>query len=118
VKNPAQLSVGWPRALAFPVSKETRNLREQAVRQVTLVDEAIGAVATTFVSKRKAIEFREDDHPQVWTGEADLLCSLQSIDPRHAEIEKDQIRLVDGCELYSIQAVTGFPHDLKPSGKF
>jgi hypothetical protein len=118
VKNPTQLTVGWPRAVAFPESKQTRNLREQAVRQVTLVDEAIGAVAATFVGKRKAIEFREDDHPQVWAGEADLLCSLQPVDPRHAEIEKDQIRLVNGCKLYSIQAVTGCPYDLKPSGEF
>lgn len=85
---------------------------------MALVDEAVGAVAETFVGQREAIEFGENDHPRVWAGEADLLGGLQPIDPRHAEIEENQIGLVDGHELNCVQAVTGGPHDLKPTGKF
>lgn len=99
-------------------SEETLNFREEAVREMTLMDETVGTVAATFVGERQAIEFGKDDHPQVRTGEADLLCSLQPVNPRHAEIEENQIRLVDGCKLNSIQAVTGGSHDLKPAGEF
>jgi hypothetical protein len=98
--------------------KETLDFREQTVRQMTFVDEAVRAVAATLVGDRKAIELGKDDHPQVRTGEADLLGSLQSVHPRHAEIEKNQIGLADGCELNRIQAVTGGTYDLKPAGEF
>ena len=98
--------------------EETLNFSEQAVRKMTLVDERIGAMAATLVGKRKAIEFRKNDHPQVRTGEADLLSGLQSVDPRHAEIEKDKVRLTSGCELHCILAVASSPHDLKTAGEF
>jgi hypothetical protein len=85
---------------------------------MALVDEAVGAVAPTLVGKREALKFGKDNHAQVRAGEADLLCSLQPIDPRHAEIEKDKVRLVGGCELNRVQAVTSSPHDLKTAGEF
>src|SRR5271167_995936 len=85
---------------------------------MTLLNEAVRTTATAFIGKREAIELGKDDHPQVRTGEADLLCSLQSVDPRHAEIEQDQVRLVDGRELNCVQAVTGSPDDLKTAGEF
>jgi len=85
---------------------------------MTLLDERVGAVASTLVGKRKTVEFGKDDHARVGTGEADLFGSLQSIHPRHAEIKKNQVRLVDGCKLNCIQAVTGGSYDLKPSGEF
>jgi hypothetical protein len=113
-----KLIFDWPRTVALPGSEETLDFREQTVRQMTLVHEAIRAVAQALVGKRQAIQFGKDDHPQARTGEADLLCSLQSVNPRHAEIEEDQVRPVDGCELYSIQAVAGGSYDLKPSGEF
>jgi len=94
------------------------NLHEQALGQETLGDEAVCAVAATFVPERQAIQFGKNDHPQVGAGEADLLCSLQPIDPRHAEIEENQVGLFEGRELYSIYAVTGGPNDLKASSKF
>ena len=112
------LIVTRPRTAVFTRRKKALDLREQAIRKMALVDEAIRAVAAAFVGKREAVEFRKDDHPQVRTGEADLLCSLQPVNPRHAEIEENQIGLVDGCKVYSMQAVTGGPNDLKPSGEF
>jgi hypothetical protein len=110
--------IARPRTTAVTGRKQTLDFREQVVREMTLVDETVSAVAATLVGKRQAIEFGKDDHPQVRTGEADLLCSLQPVNPRHAEIEKDQVRLVDGYELNSIQAITGGSYDLKPSGEF
>jgi len=85
---------------------------------MALRDETVRPVAATFVGQRLAIEFGKDDQPQVWAGKADLQGSLQPIDPWHAEIEQDEIRLVDGRELNRVQAVTGGPDDLKPSGEF
>jgi hypothetical protein len=112
------LIVTRPRTAAFTRRKKALDLREQAIRKMALVDETVGTVAAALVGKREAVEFRKDDHPQVRTGEADLLCSLQPVNPRHAEIEENQIGLVDGCKVYSMQAVTGGPNDLKPSGEF
>jgi hypothetical protein len=112
------LIVTRPRTAVFTRRKKALDLREQAIRKMALVDEAVRAVAAAFVGKRETIKFRKDDHPQVRTGEADLLCSLQPVNPRHAEIEENQIGLVDGCKVYSMQAVTGGPNDLKPSGEF
>ena len=85
---------------------------------MALGDKTVRAVAETFIGQRKAIEFGKNDHAQVWAGEADLLCSLQPVDPRHAEIEENQIGLVDGRELNRVQAVTGGPDDLKTTSKF
>ena len=98
--------------------KKTLNLREETVRQMTFVEKTVGTVAAAFVGNGQAVEFGEDDHAQVRTGEADLLSSLQPVDPRHAEIEKDEVRLAGGYELHSVQAVTSGPYDLKPSGEF
>jgi hypothetical protein len=112
------LIVTRPRTAVFTRRKKALDLREQAIRKMALVDETVGTVAAALVGKREAVEFRKDDHPQVRTGEADLLCSLQPVNPRHAEIEENQIGLVDGCKVYSMQAVTGGPNDLKPSGEF
>jgi hypothetical protein len=117
-RNNRELIFLWPRIFARPGREKTLNFREQPIRQMTLVHEAVRAVAQTLVGKRQAIQFGKDDHPQARTGEADLLCSLQSVHPRHAEIEEDQVRPVDGCELYSILAVAGGSDDLKPSGEF
>src|SRR5271170_2173873 len=85
---------------------------------MALGDEAVRAVAKTFIGQREAIEFGKDNHAQVRAGEADLLCSLQPVDPRHAEIEENQIGLVDGRELNRVQAITGGTNDLKASGEF
>jgi len=84
---------------------------------MVLGDEAVGAMAKTFIGEREATEFGEYDHAQVRTGEADLLRSLQPVNPRHAEIEEHQIGLVDGRELNRVQAVTGGGDDLKASGE-
>lgn len=118
VKKRELLIVTRPRTAVFTRRKKALDLREQAIRKMALVDEAVGTVAAALVGKREAVKFGKDDHPQVRTGEADLLCSLQPVNPRHAEIEENQIGLVDGCKVYSMQAVTGGPNDLKPSGKF
>lgn len=80
------LVVAGPWTAALAGRKKTINLREKAVRQITLVNEGVGAVATTLVGKRKTIEFGKDNHARVRTGEADLFGSLQSVHPRHAEI--------------------------------
>lgn len=85
---------------------------------MALGDEAIGAAAAAFVGKRKAVELGEDDHAQVWAGEADLLESLQPIDPRHAEIEENQVRFFCRSDLHRILAITGGTNDLKPPSKF
>lgn len=118
VLGTARLIFTGPGTAGITGIEKAIDFREQAFGQMTFVDETVGAVATAFVGDRKAIEFGKDDHAQVGTGEADLLGSLQSVHPRHAEIEEHQIRLVDGCKLYSIQAVTGGTYDLKSAGEF
>jgi hypothetical protein len=81
------------------------------------MNETVRTMATAFVCQREAVKFGKNDHPQARTGEADLLCSLQSVNPRHAEIEENQIRPVNGRKLNRVQAVSGGPYDLKPPGK-
>lgn len=91
-----------PSALARGRGKEAVNLREQAIGQMALVDEGVGSVAAAFVSKRKALELGEDDQPQVWTGKADLPSSFQSVNPRHTEIEENEIRLFECSKLHRV----------------
>lgn len=113
----AKLIVTGPRC-AVIAGEETLDLREQMVRQMAFMHKTVGTVAAAFIGNGQTVELRKDDHPQVRTGEADLLCSLQSVDPRHAEIKKDKIGLALRCELHRVQAVTGCPDDLKPTGEF
>lgn len=81
------------------LGKETLNLHQEAFGQDAFGNEAVCAAATAFVAERKAIQFGEDDEPQVRVGKADLLCSFQPVDPRHAQIEQDQVRLVERSKL-------------------
>ena len=98
-------------------AKKPLNLHEQSLGKKALRDETIGAVAATLVGEGKPVKFGEDDHAQVRAGEADLLCSLQPVDPRHAEIEENKVRLPERGEMYRVLAVTGRSNDLKAPSK-
>jgi len=78
----------------------------------------VSAVPQAFFSEGKTVQFGENNHAQVGAGEPDLFGGFESVDPGHAEIEKDKIGLVQGCELHSILAVTGRCNDLKAARKF
>jgi hypothetical protein len=97
--------------------KKPLNLHEQSLGKKALRDETIGAMAATLVGEREPVKFGEDDHAQVRAGEADLLCSLQPVDPRHAEIEEDKVRPPERGEMYRVLAVTGRADDLKAPRK-
>jgi len=105
--------VAGARLFRLTPREEALNLDEQALWKQTLGDEAVGAVAPALVGERKPMELGKDDHAQVRAGEADLLCSLQPVDPRHAEIEKDKVRLPERGEMHRVLAVTGRANDLK-----
>jgi hypothetical protein len=99
-------------------SEETFNFGNQSIGELALMNETIGTMPAAFVGYRRAIQFGKDNHAQVRTGEADLQSCLQSVYPRHAEIEKHQVWLAGGCQLHCIQAITRSSYDLKPPGKF
>ena len=63
------------------------------------------------------MQFGEDDDTQVRVGKADLLSSFQPVDPRHAQIEQDQVRLVDRSKLDCVQAITGGSNNFKTTSK-
>ncbi len=100
------LRAGAGRGGARLPRKQTLNLHQQAFRQNALRDEAVRAVATAFVTERKAMQFGKDDDTQVRVGKADLLSSFQPVDPRHAQIEQDQVRLVERSKLDGVQAAS------------
>jgi hypothetical protein len=111
------LRAGAGRGGARLPRKQTLNLHQQAFRQNALRDEAVRAVATAFVTERKAMQFGKDDDTQVRVGKADLLSSFQPVDPRHAQIEQDQVRLVERSKLDGVQAITGGTHDFETASK-
>jgi hypothetical protein len=111
------LIVTGPRTAGFTLGKQALDFWQQAIREVALMNETVRAMAAAFVCQREAVKFGENDHPQARTGEADLLCSLQSVNPRHAEIEENQVWPLDGCKLNCMQAVSGGSYNLKPPGK-
>jgi hypothetical protein len=63
------------------------------------------------------MHFRKDDDTQVRVGKADLLGSFQPVDPRHAQIEQDQVRLVERSKLDGVQAVTGGSNNVETTSK-
>ena len=108
---------GAGRGAARPFGKQTLNLHQQAFWQDTFRNEAVCAAATAFVAERKAMQFGEDDDTQVRVGKADLLSSFQPVDPRHAQIEQDQVRLVERSQLDGVQAITGGTHNFETASK-
>jgi hypothetical protein len=63
------------------------------------------------------MQFRKDDDTQVRVGKADLLGSFQPVDPRHAQIEQDQVRLVERSKLDGVQAITGSSNDFETTSE-
>jgi hypothetical protein len=63
------------------------------------------------------MQFGEDDDTQVRVGKADLQSSFQPVDPRPAQIEQDQVRLVERGKLDGVQAITGGTHDFETTRK-
>ena len=63
------------------------------------------------------MQFRKDDDTQVRVGKADLLSSFQPVDPRHAQIEQDQVRLVERSKLDGVQAITGGSNNFETTSK-
>jgi hypothetical protein len=98
--------------------KEAINLREQPLGQMTFVDKTVGAVATTFIGQRKAVQFGKNNDAQVGIREPDALGRFQTIDAGHAEIQENQIGLMKGHELNGVEAVTGGAHDFKAASEF
>lgn len=100
-----------------PRRKEALNLQQETLREKALGNEAVCAVPKTFFVKGKALQLGENNDAHVRTGMADMLGGFQAIDARHAEIEKDEIGIIERGELDGILAVTGGTHDLKTTGK-
>jgi hypothetical protein len=97
--------------------KQTLDLHQQALRQNAFRDKTVCAAAPAFVAERKAMQFGKDDDTQARVGKADLLSSFQPVDPRHAQIEQDQVRLVERSKLDGVHAITGGSHDFETTSK-
>jgi hypothetical protein len=74
-------------------------------------------VPKTFFAEGKAVQFGKDDDAHVRTSKAEMFRGLQAIDAGHAEIEEDEIGLIERGELDGILAVTGGTTISKPPAK-
>ena len=94
------------------------NLHQKPFRQKTLGNKAVSAVPHAFFCEGKTTQFGKNNHAHVRAGEPNLFGGFQSVHPGHAEIEKDKIGFIQGCQLHSVLAVTCCSYDLKTTGKF
>jgi len=97
--------------------EEAADFEQKVVGQPALGDETIGAVAPAFFLESGTINLRVDDDPKTGEVTAKFPGRLEAVEPRHAEIEKREIRAVMRRELNGVHPVACGANHFEAPGK-